>query len=280
MTEVSLEAVVGYGDAMLQMPRSALTIFEMALNDETEVDDLVSVIQVDPTFTARLLQQVNSPVYSRGVEVTSIGQAVNRLGREQIAQIAAVLATTAEIRKLECDLLKSSGYWRHSLTVGAIAREIGRARGLDTEPLFIAGLLHDLGKPIEFHMLGDAMMDVLEMSLMNDEPDIASAETEVLGFSHCEVGARMAERWNLPLIVLEAIRFHHAPRLAENYPDEVAVVALANAIEHIEIDEGYQDISALEGVMAGLDASYAIELEDALAFRELGITEAAKLWGE
>lgn len=282
MSAVSLEAVVSYGDTMLQMPRSALAIFEMALSETTEIDDLVDNIQIDPTFTARLLQQVNSPIYSRGSEVTSVRDAVMRVGREQIAQIAAVLAIASEVRKLECNLLKTSGYWRHSLTVALIAREIACAVELETEPLFIAGLLHDLGKPIEFHMLGDSMLEVLELSLMEDEPSTTEAEQAVLGFNHSEVGAQMAERWNLPLIVVESIRYHHAPERAEHHPLEVAVVALANAIEHIEIDGDYRDTDAFDAVMDRLrdQAVFAyLDVEAALALQAKGVLEAQRMLG-
>lgn len=273
MTQPSLNSVVDYGDTMLQMPKSALRIFEMTTSEDVEVEDLVEVIQVDPTFTARLLQSVNSAANSRGIEITSIREAVTRIGMEGLAQLAAMLATVSEVKKLECNLLKIAGYWRHSLTTALIAKSLAKRFGVDADGCFLAGLLHDLGKPIEFHLLGDQMMHVLESSLLGDHEDFADAEQNLLGFSHSDVGALIGERWNLPVLVIEAIRFHHQPDLAERYVDEVAVVALANAMESLVIDDEFEDYDKFEVISGRIDQRFRLELSE--VFEVLKIARAS-----
>lgn len=262
---------------MLQMPKSALKIFELTTSEDTEIDDLVAAIQIDPTFTARLLQSVNSAAFSRGVEVTSIRGAVSRIGRERLAQLAAVMATVSEVKKLECKLLKTAGYWRHSLTAAITARELAIRFEIDADACFLGGLLHDLGKPVEFHLLGDRMLKVLDKTLLDDLIDISVAEEDELGFSHSEIGAQIAERWNLPSLVVESIRFHHHPERAESHPNEVAIVALANAMEAIEVDEDYEDFDHFELICERVDARFRLERSEALEIVSLARAEAKKI---
>ncbi|MEM6708451.1 MAG: HDOD domain-containing protein [Pseudomonadota bacterium] len=269
VAEVTLDDIVDYGNSMMQMPKSALKVFQLALNDSTTNDQLAAAIEVDPAFTARLLQMVNSAAYSRGTEIVSIRGAVGRIGREQLAQLAAVLATASEVQKLDCDLLKFGSYWEHSLRVALICGELANRFRLEKDLVFVAGLLHDLGKPIEFHRLGDQMLEVLEVSLMDDDPELVLAEDEVLGFNHSTVGAEMATRWGLPAVAIEAIRYHHFPERAESYPTEVGVVALANAIEHIELDGDFEDTDHFLDIRDRVDAALFLEVEEAVQIQTL-----------
>ncbi|MEM1432542.1 MAG: HDOD domain-containing protein [Pseudomonadota bacterium] len=279
MSEVSLTEVVDYGAAHLSLPKSALSVFQLAVSEETTNQQLVRAIQVDPGLAARLLQKVNTPAFSRGAEVTSLEVAVARLGREQLAQLAAVLATAEEVHRLDCDLYKSQSYARHSVNVGLIAGKIANRFDLQAESIFVAGLLHDLGKPIEFHMLGDQMIEVLDQSLFSDELDLAQAEQEVLGFNHSEVGAALAQQWNLPGIIIECIRYHHRPEAAVEHPEAVAAVALANAIEHMEMEDDFEDLEAFRAMAARTAHLLPVTLEEALVWRLEALESAQKLNG-
>ena len=56
------------------------------------------------------------------------------------------------------------------------------------------------------------------------------AENNILGFNHAEVGARVAEKWNLPSETVEAIQLHHSPEDAQVNPRLTAIVHLADAV--------------------------------------------------
>lgn len=60
------------------------------------------------------------------------------------------------------------------------------------------------------------------------EESLTDAETRVLGFDHTTGGAWLAEKWNLPAAVLDAIRFHHDPLLSNSL--QVALIYLADCI--------------------------------------------------
>ncbi len=56
------------------------------------------------------------------------------------------------------------------------------------------------------------------------------AEEEILGFNHGEVGAKIAEKWNFPLSLVETIRYHHSPELSKEDPKLVSIVHIADSI--------------------------------------------------
>lgn len=59
---------------------------------------------------------------------------------------------------------------------------------------------------------------------------LPAAERNLLGYDHCEAGAALAEAWNFPPMLVEAIRFHHRPRAAEADRELVRVVAAADIV--------------------------------------------------
>ena len=52
----------------------------------------------------------------------------------------------------------------------------------------------------------------------------------MLGVTHADVGCWLAERWNLPGHLVEAIRFHHSPASAEVNKDLVSLIHCADVI--------------------------------------------------
>ena len=59
---------------------------------------------------------------------------------------------------------------------------------------------------------------------------LSQAEAVVVGTSHADIGAWLAEKWSFPLHFVEAIRYHHNPAYAQINPELTAIVHVANQI--------------------------------------------------
>ena len=56
------------------------------------------------------------------------------------------------------------------------------------------------------------------------------AEREMLGMDHAEIGAKLAEEWNMPAEITAAIRYHHEPDKASDFNHIVDTVHVADII--------------------------------------------------
>ena len=65
------------------------------------------------------------------------------------------------------------------------------------------------------------------------EVDLDEAEMDIIGASHSQVGAWLAEKWNLPRMIVDGIAFHHAPWDAQEDRILVAIVSVANYLCHL-----------------------------------------------
>ncbi len=94
---------------------------------------------------------------------------------------------------------------------------------------YTAALLHDTGKVVLNSSLKEAYHEVLN-KVLNNNTSFLEAEESILGFNHAQVGARIAEKWNLPPELVEAIEFHHDPDNAQVNPKLTAIVHVADAV--------------------------------------------------
>jgi putative nucleotidyltransferase with HDIG domain len=79
----------------------------------------------------------------------------------------------------------------------------------DTEICFMGGLLHDIGKLVLDTNL-PAEYKQVEVLVKNEKCTLIEAERRIFDTDHTEVGAWMAERWQLPSELVQSIGFHHS----------------------------------------------------------------------
>ena len=63
-----------------------------------------------------------------------------------------------------------------------------------------------------------------------EDLDTYEAERHVFGFDHMQVGAELVKSWKLSPVLQECVEFHHEPTKAKDYPAEVALINIANAV--------------------------------------------------
>jgi len=117
----------------------------------------------------------------------------------------------------------------HSFAVGVIANHIAELADHEVEKeAFIAGLLHDIGQLVINKYFNEDYVRIRDE--YQKGKFLVDAEREVLGVSHADIGLWLADKWNLPAVLQDAIFYHHRPKDAPNNRKTVAVVHLANVL--------------------------------------------------
>lgn len=192
--------------------------------------DVGKVIAEDPGLTARLLRLVNSPIYGFPSRIDTVTQAISIVGMVQLRDLAIGTAFMRLFGTVPSALADMDSFWRHSIACGLAARLIAaQRREANVERFFVAGLLHDIGRPIIYTRAADDAARAHRIAVEGAVP-LFHGEQRVFGFHHGAVGAVLLERWRLPSMLVEAVAWHHAPRLAQRYPIETATIHVADVI--------------------------------------------------
>lgn len=203
---------VEYVDALPPLPQVALRVIQVAQDPRSSAADLAMAVSSDPALAARVLRVANSPLYRAQRKITSVQEALVRLGFVQARNIAVSSAITAAYAPdARNALFRIEEFWRHSLAVAFRTSELaGMRRGFDVPTAFTAGLLHDIGRLALYYADPAGVDQAVARALAEDVPfDVI--ECEELGARHDEVGGKLAERWGLPAATVEAIAEHHHP---------------------------------------------------------------------
>jgi putative nucleotidyltransferase with HDIG domain len=104
-------------------------------------------------------------------------------------------------------------FWLHSLCVASTSelapRYLGRM-AQNSESLFTAGLLHDVGILVMELFTGDLYRSVVTMSVDTNQP-LLQTEKKLMQIDHAEVGGLVLAKWGIPEVIADAAARHHTP---------------------------------------------------------------------
>ncbi len=200
------------------LPSAAVKVRKQLQQPDPDFEQVAKTIRYDQSLTANLLNIANTIAFAGRRQVTTVKQALVRLGTKRVSQIVMGITAAPFLKKeVEGYDLGPEQLWKHAIAVGIGSEEL--AKKLDTatpEVAFTGGLLHDIGKVV----LGNFVdTDGGEIKSLAFEKGLSfhKAERSVLGIDHAEVGARLLDHWDLPEQHVKAVRWHHEPdRLTEN----------------------------------------------------------------
>jgi putative nucleotidyltransferase with HDIG domain len=207
-------------------PEVAVRVREIVSRGGT-ARDLVAVIEREPSLAAAILRYANSAMFAGLREVTDLSQAAVRLGLRAVETTVVALSARATFNGQDPALAETyRALWRHSITTAAAARRLAsRGSGLQPEVLFLAGLLHDVGKVIVLRCA--TVLRQTEPRVYTFAPD---ALHEFLDALHCRAGDHLCGEWNLPAEIRDVVRRHHDAELYGPEDSLVAIVQLASAV--------------------------------------------------
>lgn len=236
------------------LPTIALEVVDLVDNPKTSASRLGKVISSDQALTAKVLKIANSPFYGFPKKISTIDFAIIVLGFDALKEIVISISLVSSLQKKSDNYFDAKVFWDHAITTGVIARKLARDLGYRISgEVFVGGLLHDIGISILHRYFNSEFRRIIDI-VRESDLSMFEAEESVLGVTHAEVGGWLAERWNMPDHLVEAISLHHQPGKAKLNPDLVALIHLADVIglhinggEAVEFDKGTTyDQQALE----------------------------------
>lgn len=172
------------------------------------------LISADQALTSKVLRVVNSAYYGLAGQVTSLSQAIVILGMQQVRNLVLSVSAIGSMKpktSRQHEVLRQ--FWLHSFGAAAAANLISKKKGIapkDQETLFVAGLLHDIGRLFLFCNFTQTYDQVLKYAT-EKQITIEEAEAKLLGIGHAEIGADMARFWQLPTAITDLIGGHEGP---------------------------------------------------------------------
>ncbi len=191
------------------LPNVAIRVNKLLKSPGAGAAELAKVIELDISITAKLLSLVNSAYYGLSKKMAGVQNAVAYLGINAVSQLILSLGVLKTFEKKDDKIFNQKEFWLHSISVAVLSRKIARlCKKKETEECFTAGLLHDLGKITLAHFCPD-LFELVITKAMDEKIPLYQIEKKHLGISHSTIGEWVARNWQLPLLIIVAIKHHH-----------------------------------------------------------------------
>jgi signal transduction histidine kinase/HD-like signal output (HDOD) protein len=216
------------------LPEILVKLLEACECQETSLPEIAAIISKDPALSFKVLQMVNSAYFGLHRTFISILDAVVYLGINSIKNLAVTTCIHQVFNKKKYSSIKGfkiSTFWWKSLLCATLSRRIASKVGYtNLDESYLSGLIHDIGRLVLASTYPEKHKSFLFE--IEDVPNELWAEEQLLGSTHCEIGALLVETWKLNSLVAEAVRYHHSPlqEVEESFP-LVKIVFLANMLQ-------------------------------------------------
>lgn len=206
-------------------PPVAMRLHKVVSSGKFGAADLAKIIGEDQSLAATLLRYANSPKY-RGIEqITSLHDAITRMGAVEVSRSAFALsfASNAVAPGPLAGLRRR--WWYQALLCAHVCHHLGDLRGLRRDEAFVCGLLHDFGRAVTLAGFEQILEEKQDQRTLPAHLWEASVDR-----IHVEAGVQLAQRWNLSTLVRAAMASHHNPEEAGVHRKMVEVVAAGDGI--------------------------------------------------
>jgi putative nucleotidyltransferase with HDIG domain len=203
-------------DTIPAFPATGSKVAQLLSKPDYSVLQVANVVKYDPSITANILKMANSSYFGSQHKISNINDAVMYLGQKNLLRAIQTAGISKYYKKGSSGYYdKATDLWEHSVAVALMSQILSRKiTGEENTTLYTAALLHDVGKIIMGEFVRDEMKKIV-MLVSEHHMSFLEAEETVLGINHADLGGKIAEHWNFPIEIRDAISFHHRPDLLE-----------------------------------------------------------------
>ncbi len=213
------------------LPTVVLQVVSATEKDTATTTEIESMLVADAAITTKLLKVVNSAYFGLPRQIVNVNQTIAILGMQQVRNLVMSIGVLNALSSPSPRIVEiQKAFWQHSFASATCAETIAKAKNLpkkDVEMIFIAGLLHDVGRLFLFTLFNLPYQEVLKESVNRSEP-VESVEERILGVTHAQLGGILGEKWNFPETLVGLIQSHD--KIFEGASDAHYCVHIADAI--------------------------------------------------
>ena len=200
------------------IPAVASVVLQAIDNPDTSGIYLAKLIERDTALTIRVLSVANSPFYGFSRKISTVELAIVLLGLSTIKEIIISLIIQGVFARVKNKVFDINQFWRYSVFCGSTARYFARRLGYRVAgEAFVAGLMHDVGILIQAEFFTKEFLEIREHQL-KWRVSYVEAELTILECTHTDIGAWLAEKWQLPSQLIESLYYHHSNDINDKQP--------------------------------------------------------------
>jgi HD-like signal output (HDOD) protein len=233
-------------DRVPVLPPGVPYLMQTLNDDNLGFREVAQAVEKMPSIAARLLALANSAWSAPATPVLSLDTACSRLGLQLVRTASIAIAVSQPFNPARCPAFDGLTFWSSALMNADAAFWLAdRVLGEQLSVARTAGLLSNLG----LVWMAEALPEETALALLSASEDAPSGELNISLADHCglgfdEAGALLAEAWQLPPVLRDAIA-HQFDRRDDAPPLSQIVSAAARMVSTLRRGQDWTDPDAL-----------------------------------
>jgi HD-like signal output (HDOD) protein len=258
---MELNALLAHPVALPSLPRAVALLMTELGHDEPSLRRVNQLMGTDPALAARLLEMANAPAFQMQRQIVGIPEALALLGVAQLRSLVSTAPLGATSRSVPG--INMQQFWRYSLNTAKLARSLAGIGHHNQIAAYTAGLVHAVGELLMHLAAPDIIFSINDLVSPLDLRR-AKIEHRILGYCYGNVSAELAQRWQFPEVVVDALQHQSAPLDNNAYEPLAGVIHLASwraRAREAEMGEKEMAVSfpGEVGLMLGLDIDMVLQ---------------------
>ena len=221
------EEVLSQVEKLPPAPAVLPNLLNLLRDTNSDPNEIVGLIRLDPSLTAQVLRLSNSVYYAMGTPSCDLEDAVARIGFREVYKLVAMVCGQHLFNHAIQSLFMGKGeMWEYSLATGFVMEQMAKDLGLDTTSCYTSGLLHSIGKLV---ITAHPTMDYADVFHVVESRGISipQAERELWGVTSSEVGATLLRKWKFRDEIVNPIEYQMCPAQAPAFRKQACMLHLS-----------------------------------------------------
>jgi HD-like signal output (HDOD) protein len=237
-TSQNLKRVIERAGELPAVPEIVAEVLRVTQDPSSDLNTVGEIVERDPALTAKILRISNSAYYGLKQHVGTLKLALVVLGITEVRNIVLGVSVFDALQDQSIDPTMARDVYGHCLVTGSLAKKLFMRLGLNSHgEAFVCGVLHDMGKLLLVRKIKDGYIKLLKVT-KGSSKDLCRIEKEAFGFTHADAAAAIAELWDFPKPLTDALWLHHpiddTSLVTAKDPILAAGIRVANLAAHVD----------------------------------------------
>jgi HD-like signal output (HDOD) protein len=240
----------------------ALRLLQMMNDHSYRIEEAIKLVNEDTALAAEMLKHANSTYNSGKDPITTIKNAIVRLGSQQVVNLAftASMANSASENPVINTYLKNIWYHSHTVAITSawLAVQIShddKNSDINPDEVYLAGLFHDIGK---LYLL-KSIEGLIRSEILQIHDDLID---EIIEEFCIQQGIRVLKQWHIPEIYIHSVERHETKNWKCGTNDQLVASVRLSCKLHSYMKQGIATTPASEAFEFVKDELAALKIYD------------------
>lgn len=249
------------------LPDAVVRIKQLIDDDTATMQDIADVVNFDPALMTQILKIANSALYKFPSKIDTVSKAIRVIGTNSVYDLVIAYGVAKAFVAIDSEIIDLDKFWEQSVCCGLLAKYFADRLGIrESEKLFVAGLLHNVGELVMVRFNPDGAK---LCSQFNEEVTPLQLQLEHIGASYAEVGATLIKMWGIPDSISIPVSKQHASRSeAKTIDEKIIQLSYILALDNVN-QEFYPGNANLDSSMYERLTLELSDLQSAIDFTNL-----------